>query len=58
MTFRLSDGMHVAVFRVGTETEFVTTDPRGEVIATVRKAGAEAARLVKDLRVAERLAAL
>lgn len=55
-TFGLSNGGHVSVFRIGDDTEFVHTDATGEVTATVRKSGAEAADLLTNLRVAEGLA--
>lgn len=55
-TFPLSTGGHVSVFYIGTETEFVHTNASGEVTATVRKTGPDAAKTLTALRLAYELA--
>ncbi|WP_433858213.1 hypothetical protein [Streptomyces kronopolitis] len=49
MTFNLRSGHKVTTQRVGNDVEFVTSNPEGGVISTVRHSFAESVPLIKSL---------
>jgi hypothetical protein len=49
MIYKLPGGSRVKTIRVGEATEFITSNAQGEVVSTVRKSGADAASLVREL---------
>lgn len=55
MMYTLRNGYTVHTTEVGIGTEFVTKNPEGDVISTVYHPVDEARRLVRDLRIGERL---
>jgi hypothetical protein len=55
MMYTLRNGYSVHTTDQGVGTEFVTKNPAGDVISTVVHSATEAARLVRDLRIGERL---
>lgn len=55
MMYRLRNGYSVHTAEHGTGVVFETRNPQGDVISTVVHSAFEAARLVRDLRIGERL---
>lgn len=55
--YRLSDGTTVQLLQLGDVTEFVTRNPDGEVISTVRRSGVHASNVLRSLRMADALTA-
>lgn len=57
-SFKLSNGYSVRTTSYGDGTEFETSNPNGEVISNVILYGDDARETLRNLCVAERLAAL
>jgi hypothetical protein len=56
-TYNLSDGSTVRTFQIGDDTEFVTSNPAGDVISTARLSGVHASNVLRTLRHADALTA-
>jgi hypothetical protein len=57
-SYTLGNGFTVRTAEAGTKTEFTTSNPEGEVISTVYLGEADSAEVIRDLIIADRLAAL